>query len=239
MYNCIIVDDQAEAVDLISDHVSKIPRLTTQLKTTDAIKALSYLDLNKPDIIFLDIEMPEINGIDFTANLKTRWGNNMPKIVFTTGHSNYALSGYEHGVADYLLKPVTFTRFKQCTDRIIDELDKRITHKQRPDFFFVDNNGEKVKVSFESIIYIEAAGNYVTIVTSEYNKTIYKSMNSMQDILPRDRFVRVHKSFIVALSKVQSVRGNEIGIRGRNGEKFIPVGVTFREHVLRQLGLGK
>jgi two-component SAPR family response regulator len=113
MYTCIIVDDQTEAVVLIKDHVTKIPSLSLLLATTEPVEALAFLDKNKPDIIFLDIEMPGITGIEFIENNKARWGNNMPKVVFTTGYSNYALSGYEHGVKDYLLKPVSFIRFKK------------------------------------------------------------------------------------------------------------------------------
>lgn len=239
MYTCIIVDDQIEAVNLIRDHVLKVPRLSIKLLTTDSIAALAYLDSDKPDIIFLDIEMPGMTGIEFTANIKAKWGNNMSKIVFTTGHTDYALSGFEHGVADYLLKPITFSRFKQCTDRIIDELDKRSTLKTKQEFFFADNNGVKVKINFEDIIYIEGAGNYITIATNECNKTIYKSMSTMQELLPGNKFMRVHKSFVVAIDQVQSIKGNELVVRVKNGLKDIPVGVTFKENVLKQLGITK
>jgi DNA-binding LytR/AlgR family response regulator len=239
MYTCIIVDDQSEAINLIGDHVSKIPALDLLLMTTDSVEALAFLDHKKPDIIFLDIEMPEITGIEFIKNIRSKWGNSMPKIVFTTGHADYALSGYEHGVIDYLLKPITFCRFKQCTDRIIDELERRSPHTNRQEFFFAEDNGNKVRIKFDEIICIEGAGNYITIYSNDCNKTIYKSMNAMNELLPCDKFFRVHKSFIVAFDKIISLRGNELLVRIRSGEKNIPIGITYKENVLKQLGLNR
>jgi DNA-binding LytR/AlgR family response regulator len=207
------------------------------MATTDSIAALAFLDNNKPDIVFLDIQMPGLTGIEFIKNVKAKWGNNMPKIVFTTGHTDFALNGYEHGVADYLLKPVTFSRFKQCTDRIIDELDKRNTQVEKTTFFFADEDGHKVKINFNDIVYVEGAGNYITVVTNECSRTIYKSMNAIQELLPGHKFIRVHKSFYIAIDKVQSVKGNEIIVKLKGGDKNIPIGITFKENVLKQLGI--
>jgi DNA-binding LytR/AlgR family response regulator len=165
-------------------------------------------------------------------------GNNIPKIVLTTGHEEYALSGYEHGVTDYLLKPIMFSRFKQCTDRIIDELDKRNTPAEQPGFFFADNEGGKVRINFDDIVYIEGAGNYIIIVSHENKKTIYKTMNAILEILPYDKFIRVHKSYLVAINQVHAVRGNEIIIKFKDSDKTIPIGIKFKENVLRQLGIG-
>jgi two-component system, LytTR family, response regulator len=237
MYTCIIVDDQQEAVNLIKDHVLKIPQLSIQLTTTDSIAALTFLDTNKPDIIFLDIEMPEISGIEFISNIKAKWGNNIPKIVFTTGHTGYALSGFEHGVTDYLLKPITYSRFKQCTDRIIAELDKRNSPAGKPDFFFAEVQGKMVKINLDEIIYIEGSGNYIVIVTDENKMIIYKSMSAIQELLPCDKFTRVHKSYIIAVNQVQAIRGNEIIIKLKDAEKSIPIGKTFKENVLKLLGI--
>jgi len=224
-------------VNLIKDHVLKIPQLSIQLAATDAIAALAFLDSNKPDIIFLDIEMPGITGIEFIKNLKAKWGNNMPKIVLTTGHEEYALSGYEHGVADYLLKPITFSRFKQCTDRIIDELDKRNSPTDKTNFFFAEDDGKKVRINFDDIIYVEGGGNYIVIVCHENIKAIYKTMNAILEILPCDKFIRVHKSYLVAINQVHAVRGNEIIIKLKDADKTIPIGTKFKENVLRQLGI--
>ena len=235
MYTCIIVDDQEEAVKLVKDHVLKIPQLSILLTTTDSIAALSFLDNNKPDIIFLDIEMPNITGIEFIQNMKAKWGNDIPKVVFTTGYTDYALSGYEHGVVDYLLKPITFSRFKKCTDRIIDDLDKHNNTLDKQKFFFVEDEGKKVKIDFDDIIYVRAEGNYVGVVNAKNKITIYKSMNAMQDQLPCDKFLRVHKSYIVAVDKIQAVSGNDIILKFNN--EMIPIGLTYKDQVLRQLGI--
>jgi two-component system, LytTR family, response regulator len=237
MYTCIIVDDQPEAVGLIKDHVSKVPQLSVLLMSTDSIEALTFLDKTKPDIIFLDIEMPGMSGIEFIENIKAKWGNNMPKVVFITGNCEYALSGYEYGVVDYLLKPISFVRFKKCIDRIIDDLDKRNTPAERPNFFFVEDNGKKVKINFDDIIYIEGAGNYIIIVTGEIKIVIYRTMNALQELLPDNKFMRVHKSYILAINKVQAIRGNELMISVKNTEMNIPIGVTYKENVMKQLGL--
>jgi DNA-binding LytR/AlgR family response regulator len=237
-YTCIIVDDQPEAVDLILDHVQKLPQLSVLFSTTDAIAALSFLNKTKPDIIFLDIEMPDISGLDFMENLKLKWGNNMPKVVFTTGYSEYAISGYEFGVYDYILKPVSFSRFKISVDRIIDELDKRNTQAaNKPNFFFVEDEGRKIKVNFDEVIYIEGAGNYIVIIMRDSKKILYKTMNAMQELLPFDKFMRVHKSYIIAISTVQAIRGNEIILKVNNNEKNIPIGITYKESVQKQLGI--
>jgi DNA-binding LytR/AlgR family response regulator len=231
------VDDQTEAVNLIRDHVLKIPKLSIQLLTTDSIAALAFLDNYKPDIIFLDIEMPSITGIEFIENIKAKWGNNMPKIVFTTGYVDYALTGYEHGVFDYLLKPITFSRFKKCTDRLIDELDRRITMGEKPGYFFAEDDGKKVKIDFDDIVFIKAEGNYIDIVNSETKMTIYKSLNAIQELLPCDKFMRIHKSYIVAVDKIKSVSGNEITIKRKEETIKIPIGLTHKENLLKQLGI--
>ena len=237
MYSCIIVDDQTEAVNLIRDHVLKIPQLSIQLMTTDSIAALAFLDKSKPDIIFLDIEMPGITGIEFIRNIKAKWGNDIPKIVLTTGYTDYAVSGYEHGVADYLLKPITFSRFKMCTDRILSDLDMRSANTEKPTFFFAEDEGKKIKINFDDIVLIKGEGNYVDIFYAENKKLVYKSLTAMQELLPCDKFIRIHKSYIVAISKIQSLVSNEIIVKWKDKEFNVPVGSTFKDNVLKQLGI--
>lgn len=237
MYTCIIVDDQASAVDLIKDHVQKTPLLSILLATIKPIEALAFLEKQKPDIIFLDIEMPDMTGMEFIETLKSRWGNKMPKIVFTTGYSNYALSGYEHGVVDYILKPVSFIRFKKCIDRIFDDLGKHALTVEKPAFFFVEEEGKKIKINFDEVVYVEAAGNYIILVLDNARMIIYKSISTIQEQLPDDRFVRVHKSFIVAIAKIHAIRGTQIFMDKQNPEKVIPIGVTYKDEVLKRLGL--
>jgi DNA-binding LytR/AlgR family response regulator len=238
MYTCLIVDDQPEGVSLLTDHAAKIGRLAVKLATTSSLEALVWLDKHKPDIIFADILMPDATGIDIADTLRWKWGNNMPVIVFTTGFNEYAIEGYEYGVFDYLLKPVSFKRFKQSVDRIISYLDRCSTGSPKPDFLFLDVDGEKMRVCFSDIIYIEGARNYIILRTPERKLITYCSMISIQSILPPERFLRVHKSYIVAVDKIHSIRGNRINIRVKEMQA-IPIGITYRLEVMRKLNLVK
>lgn len=236
-YTCLIVDDQKEAVNLIVNHVKKIDRLEVVLATIDPLEAISLIDRQRVDIIFSDIEMPEISGIDFIESLKERWGNDMPKIVFVTGYDNYALEGYEHGIVDYLMKPVSFTRLKKSVDRILNDLSKINEAEPVHNFFFADTNGKKVKITFDDILYIEAARNYIIIATGEKRHIIYRSMNSVLEVLPQDRFIRVHKSYILAIDRIISFRGSEFLIERKNKPIDIPVGITYKKAVLKRLNI--
>lgn len=237
MYSCVIVDDQKGAIDLLTNHISKVPSLKLVFKTTDPFEGLTYYDSHNSDILFLDIEMPGISGIEFIENLKAKWGNNIPKIVLITGYTEYALSGYEFGVFDYILKPATFTRFKKSIDRIINEFGKRTTASDTPNFFFLEENGKKIKTNFSEIVYIEGAGNYIIIVTLDSKKIIYKSMTTMWNQMPPDKFMRVHKSYIVAIDKIIAVRGNELMVNVKDIEINIPIGITYKDFILKQLGI--
>ncbi len=236
-FTCLIVDDQKEAVELIENHVKKIDSLELVLATIDPLEAISLLDKHKVDIIFSDIEMPEISGIEFIESLKEKWGNDMPKIVFVTGYDNYALEGYEHGIVDYLMKPVSFKRLKKSVDRILNDLNKIKDSSSTHNFFFADVNGKKVKITFDDIIYIEAARNYIIIATDESRHIIYRSMNSVLEVLPHDKFIRVHKSYILAIDRIISIRGSEFLIERKNKKIDIPLGITFKKRVLKRLNI--
>ena len=238
MYTCIIVDDQPESVSLLADHAGKVSRLSLRLATTSSIEALAWIDREKPDIIFADIQMPDATGLDIVETLRQRWGNNMPLIVFTTAFNEYAIEGYEYGVFDYLLKPISFKRFRQSADRILAYLDKCGTSHTKPDFLFLDVNGEKLRVDFAEILYIEGARNYIIIRTPERKLVTYCSMTSIQGILPPERFLRVHKSYIVSTDKIRSIRGSRITVKNKETE-IIPIGVTYKREVMHRLDVVK
>jgi two-component system, LytTR family, response regulator len=235
MYTCIIVDDQPEAVELIKDHIGNTPALSLKLATTDPMEAMAFLDKEQVDIIFLDVQMPGLTGIEILENLAAKLGHQMPKIVFTTGYNDYALPGYEYGVADYLLKPVSYSRFRKAADRIFHDLDSHRGQTVRDDFVFADVDGKKMKLNFCDIIYIEGARNYIIVGGVKQRIITYKSMNAMQEILPAGHFMRVHKSYIVAIDKIQALRGNEICVQWKDEGKYIPIGITYKEKVLKQL----
>jgi len=235
MYTCIVIDDQPEAVELLKDHIGNTPMLSLKVATSDPIEAMAILNKEHIDIVFLDVQMPDISGIEIVENLIAKWGSHIPRIVFTTGYSDYALPGYEYGVADYLLKPVSYERFRKAADRIVLNLD---THRGQPvndGFTFAEVDGKKIKINFDDIIYIEGARNYIIVATVKQKLITYKSMGSMQEILPLARFMRVHKSYIVAIDKIQALRGNEICLQVKEDGKYIPIGITFKEKVLKQL----
>ena len=234
MINCIVVDDQIESTELMIAHISKIPLLSLKFSSTNPIEALAFLDKEKVDCVFLDIEMPQLTGLEFIETLKSKLGNSIPKIVLITGYDQYALSGYDYGVFDYLLKPISFKRFKISMDRLIETLNASVEAR---DFFFADIDGKKIKITLSKIIYIEGAGNYIYIVTNEAKMICYKTMSSLLDILPKDKFIRVHKSFIISLGSIQFVRGNEIFVNLNSIQKNIPIGITYKVALLKILGI--
>ncbi len=233
---CMIVDDQIEAIDLIIAHVKLIPGLSIAYTTTNPIEALTFLDSKSVDCIFLDVDMPQFTGLEFIETLKSKQGNTMPKIVLITGYDQYALKGYDYGVFDYLLKPVSFKRFKVAIDRLVFALGEI---SEVRDFFFAEVDGKKIRIDFNSICYIEGAGNYITIVTADKKVTCYKTLAAIESILPKFNFMRIHKSFIISLSRVQSVRGNDVFVNAVSAQKNIPIGVTYKERLLKTLGISE
>lgn len=237
MYTCIIVDDQEESVNLIKDHVDNIPRLNLLYATTNPVEALAFLDGTRPDIIFLDIEMPELNGMDVIETLKEKWGNNIPHMIFVTGYSEYALNGFDLGVSDYLLKPVTFKRFKKAVDRVVNDLDNLNRLEANTGFLFVDTECQKTRLNFGDIIYIEGAGNYINVVTEGKRYILYKSVKSMIDILPAADFIRVHKSYLVSVVKIIALNNNKLTLNIDNKEVKLPIGNTYKKEVFKRLNI--
>lgn len=237
MYTCIIVDDQEESINLIKDHIGNIPWLKLLYSFTNPVEALAFIDETKPDIIFLDIEMPEMNGIDVTETLKEKWGNNIPHVVFITGFNEYALDGFDLGVSDYLLKPVTFKRFKKAVDRVVNDLDNQNRKETSTGFLFVDSENQKTRVNFEDILYIEGARNYITIFTKEKRYMLYKSVKSMIDILPATVFIRIHKSYLVSVNKIVALNDNKLSLYIDNKEVKLPIGNTYKKEVYKRLNI--
>jgi DNA-binding LytR/AlgR family response regulator len=232
----MIVDDHSQSTELMVDHVKKVPQLDLKLATTNPIEALSYLDSESVDCIFLDIEMPEITGLEFIETVKAKHGARMPRIVLITAYDRYALTGYDYGVFDYLLKPVSFKRFKISIDRLLTE---NASAESERDFLFVDVDGRKLRINFSEIVYVEGAGNYIFIATHEKKVICYKTMTSILESLPLKDFVRVHKSFIVALGKVTAIKGNEVLVSLSNSTKNLPIGTTYKDNLLKLLRINE
>lgn len=235
MYTCLIVDDRQDAIDLIADHVNKTPQLEIKYAGMNPIEALSFLDNEWVDILFLDIEMPEITGLDFVEAIKNRWGNNIPKVVFATGYSKYAVQGFEYGAVDYIMKPVSYKRFKKCVDRIFNDLDKRSSSDPSDNFFFTDVDGKKIRIDYDSILYMEGARNYTIVVTNEKKLIIYKTLSAIIKLLPEKKFIRIHKSYIIAINKIQAIMANQLVLHVKNEEVLIPIGVTYKNKIQKRL----
>lgn len=219
---CIIVDDEPLAISLLEHYVEKIPFLELVFSTENPIHALEYLHKNDSDLIFLDIQMSELTGINFMKIVGAH-----QKYILTTAYSEYALEGYEHNVVDYLLKPVSFERFQKS----VLKAQERFSFPQEENtHFFVKSSGQRHRVSFNEIIYIESIKDYVNIRTENDEYIVLDTLKSMENQLP-ERFVRIHKSFIVNLDKVKSIGAKKVIL----SEYEIPIGESYRAGLLDRI----
>jgi len=243
MIRCIAVDDEAYAANIIADYISKMPFLELVGKTTSPIEAINWVQEGKVDLVFLDIQMPELTGIQFLKICGSKC-----KVILTTAYPEYALEGYEHDVVDYLLKPIPFDRFFKAVAKAKGMLQGQEavttapiaatpTTEQAPapvsDYMFVkgESKNKFLKVAYTDILYIEGLKNYVSLYLPGQRLVTYQSLTDLAEQLPRPPFYRVHRSYIISIDKVSMVDGNMIFI----GEKEIPLGETYREAFLSMI----
>ncbi|MEO6845455.1 MAG: LytTR family DNA-binding domain-containing protein [Ginsengibacter sp.] len=229
--NCLIVDDEPIACDIIGHYCSHLPFLNVVAVCCNAFEARDVLNDNQIDIIFLDIHMPVLDGLSFLKTLRR-----LPQIIFTTAYKEYAVDAFDLTACDYLLKPFSLERFIVAVDKAIDKLNatNNMPHDETsPDHFFIKAEGKIYKISYEELLYAEAKGNYTKVVT--INKIILPaiSFSSFEKLLASNAFVRVHRSFIINKSKVESIEGNSILIN----KVIIPIGSSYKENFLKCLGL--
>jgi two-component system LytT family response regulator len=237
MIKCIVVDDQQEAIDVLKIHLKQIPSVSLDATFINPIEALQYIDDNKIDVLFLDVEMPNFSGIDFLENLKAKYGVKIPKIIFTTGHHEYAVAGFDKGVTDYLLKPVSLSRLKLSIDRLLTTTSILQALPPPNTFFFVESDNKKIRINFDEVIYVEAAGNYVSIATKGKKIMIHETLSAISKALPQNDFVRSHKSFVVSIANIKAVNGAELILGFEEKIKSIPIGATYKEAVMKKLGI--
>jgi len=225
--NCVIIEDEPLARNLITEYVKKVPSLNLLNAFSNPLEALEAIRTLPVDVLFLDVQMPEITGITLLKVLKKR-----PLVVLTTAYSEYALEGYELDVADYLLKPITFERFLKSVDKIMQRLEADpkpgITTSETgasPTFVFVKDGTKLVKVRLDEILYVEGLKDYVTIHTTNHKITTLQRMKALEEQLPTDRFIRIHNSYIVALDAIDVIQKNEVSI----GSVSLPIGETYRK----------
>lgn len=240
---CIAVDDEPLALDIMEDYISKVPFLQLLKTFTNAMECLDYLKNNTVDLLFLDIQMEELSGIQLLKVLKTK-----PEVIFTTAYDSFAIEGYELDVADYLLKPISFERFVRAADKIYDKLsgphgrlasrpntEEETSHNTKGDYFFVKTEFRLQKVNFDDILYIEGMGDYLRIHCRHEKIMTLQNFKNMESMLPENDFLRVHRSFIIALDKIESIERNRIKIMN----ELIPIGENYKTAFLTMLNRKK
>jgi len=226
--SCLIVDDEPLARSLLKDYALKVPSLKLLDVCSSPMAAMPILQTQQVDLLFLDIQMPEITGISFLKIMKKR-----PLVVLTTAYSEYALESYELDVVDYLLKPITFQRFLQAVDKVSSRLQPQttsiVTEKSSvapvQPFIFVKDGTKMVKVNWDDILYIEGLKDYVTIHTKQQKIVSLQRLKSLEEQLPIEQFIRIHNSYIVALSAINSVQKNEVQI----GQTTLPISDSYKK----------
>jgi len=220
---CIAVDDEPLALDIIKDYVSQVPFLKLLKTFKDGISTLEYLSENEVDLIFLDIEMGGISGTQLLKTIQKK-----PEVIMTTAYRNYAVDAFELSVTDYLLKPFSFDRFLQAVDKaagsIMSKQGKTITGNGKQNFFFVKSDGKILKINFDDILYIEGLSEYIVIKTTTGNIITLQSFKNIRETLPEDRFIRIHKSYMISLDKIESIKGQSVFI----AKKELPIGSKFK-----------
>lgn len=230
MIRCLVIDDEPFARELLTDFIKKVPDLYLEGSFSSALKSLEVLRKKQVDVLFLDIQMPDITGIEFLKTL-----DNKPLVVFTTAYAEHALQGFELDVADYLLKPFDFNRFLKSVNKISQRLQ---THSravveptpERKDFIFIKDGTKLIKVELSTVRYIKGLREYVTIFTKEKKIVSLQVLKSLEEMLPPE-FIRVHNSYIVAFSAIEAVVRNKIQI----GQEFIPIGITYKKRFFEEL----
>ncbi len=237
---CIAVDDEPLALDIIEDYVSKVPFLELVKRTENAIEALQIVQAGGIDLVFLDIQMPDLTGIQF---LKIASGK--ANYILTTAYSQYALESYDLNVSDYLLKPIAFDRFYKAVEKVRNQMQKEevaapvavepvqntstSASASVQDFIFVKTEHKIQKIQLDDILYIEGLKDYISIFTKSERVITLQNMKKMEETLPKGEFIRVHKSYIISLDKIESIERSRISITG----KIIPIGDTYRDEFFK------
>ncbi len=235
MIKCLIVDDEPLALHILEDYISKIPFLHLVKATTNPIEALTLVQEKCADLVFLDVQMPELTGIQFL-----RISNGKTKVILTTAYPQYALEGYDLDVIDYLLKPIAFDRFFKsvqkaqsilfpAANQVNPEPVNQPQHEFLSDFIFVKTEHKIQKVYLNDILFIEGLKDYISIFTASERIITLQNMKKMEDALPVKHFIRVHKSYIVSINKIDSIERSRIFMR----DKLIPVGDTYRDEFFK------
>ncbi len=226
--NCIAIDDEPKALEVIERYCRKINSVILVSTFREPLKALEFLAKEEINLIFLDINMPDVNGLQLLSALPEK-----PMVIFTTAYSDYAVESYNLRAIDYLLKPITFERFLSSVNKAFELFTLKNKTPATSDFVLIKSGSQTHKVKVDDILYLEKDGNYLTVFTKEKKILIRENMTDVFDIFPKQGFVRVHKSFIVAVKHISSFEVHWVTI----GNTKIPVGISYRDELKKQLGL--
>ncbi len=230
MITYLIIDDEHIAHNVIKGYCDLLPNMQLKKSCYDGLEAFEYLNKNEVDLIFLDLNMPKLKGFDFLKTLK-----NPPKVIVTTAYQEFALEGYELNISDYLLKPFGFDRFLKAINKTFSSSTAQISNITESNTtskrVFLRSNKRYVQIEIDTILFIEASGNYTKVVTNSETITIREKLSSVLELLPNEDFLQVHKSFAIAPKHIKSIEGNRIFIT----EHFIPIGKLFKTNVMQLL----
>ena len=232
--NCLIVDDEPIARDIIKTYCSHLDYLNVVASCGNALEAKAVLQKQKIDILFLDINMPIMDGISFVKTMKDQ-----PQIIFTTAYKEFAVDAFDLAACDYLLKPFSFDRFIIAVDKALEKLEPKATMhtievsgSANEDFIFIKTDGKIYKIGYDELLYAEAQGNYTKIITTSNLLLPKMPFSNFEELLPKQLFLRTHRSFIINKSKIGHIEGNRIFIN--NNE--IPIGSNYKDQLLKDLG---
>ena len=228
--NCLIIDDEPLAINVIKNHIKEIDNLNVIDTFNSAIDALNFMKSNTVDLLFLDINMPLLDGLDFIKSLDKK-----PMIVITTAYSEYAIKTYELEVLDYLMKPISFPRFLKAVNRAFKELNSNLTSNlkvaKRAHIFIKVDKKKMQKIYLDEILIIESLRDYLKITTISNKYIIHSTLSSFTEKLPSNNFIRIHRSFTIAIDKIEAVQGNSVEI---DGVKYV-IGRSYIEHVKNRI----
>lgn len=236
MIKTIIVDDEPLALDILETFIAKVPDLELVARCENAIEAGEALKDNEVDLMFLDIQMPQITGIEFLKSLQ-----NPPCVVFTTAFPDYALEGFELNAVDYLLKPISTDRFLKAYNKVVEKLGnkKSSEDESQDDFIYVKADKKLIKVKYEDIIYIEGLKDYVQIKHDTGRIITLQTMKALEAKLPSHIFKRIHRSYIINFNKLKAVDGNSIEVIEKGQVKNLPIGKNYRDDLLASVNAKK
>ena len=232
MTSCLIVDDEPLARKLMASHISKIENLTLVGECATAVEAIAFLQRRKVDLIFLDIQMPEITGLQFLKILK-----NPPAVIFVTAHREFAFEAFDLNVLDYLQKPISFERLLKAVNKYFERKPTLTVEevKEADEFIYLKSDRKNIRVLLKDILYIESLDDYVKVYFQDRFIITRENISSLEQVLPKSKFVRVHRSFIVSLTKVEGITAEYLEV----GKKSVPFGRAFKQSAMALLGLQK